>query len=483
MTKSELDASMKLVDPNGDGLVTFEEFATWIKARSANDGGGLFPVASVSLSKLFKSSQALMISIWGMTIQPLRLFISYWQIAAQLGPVLHFSFPPIFAIIVKIFKPLVAAIHGFVALECAGLTGGFYVVWLVEVFGIPIALWGCVGVYYFVHRGTLGAKEAAARSADDGLFVLFVVYPMVSNKLFKMLNCRDLGTQRVVSTDYSIDCDDATHKFYEYIAFLMILLFSFGIPLSMMVIMTRTQIQRRKDFSTPEWNYIARRGATQLAHDKVNEIKDTMIDISLGTLYGSLVNAYRPGHFRWECFDMIRKLLLVGMLTLVQQGSVLQICVGITTSFVFFAAHIRSLPFRHIEDNVLKATTETHLFIILILALTLKSGLENKKFDEQFYDTVCTVLFITFVPVAAVVCIGHKWHTVIKHNIERGPAHHANRVPAGRLPPAPARSRQGRRPAATGRVRRQARGRGQVRLPCLHLVPGGDRGKFRQEAV
>jgi hypothetical protein len=42
----------------------------------------------------------------------------------------------------------------------------------------------------------------------------------------------------------------------------------------------------------------------------VNEIKDTLIDISLGTVYGSLVNAYRPGNFRWECFDMIRKLLL-----------------------------------------------------------------------------------------------------------------------------------------------------------------------------
>ena len=31
---------------------------------------------------------------------------------------------------------------------------------------------------------------------------------------------------------------------------------------------------------------------------------------------------------------------------------------------------------------------------------------------------MCTVLFILFVPVAAVVCIGHKWHTVVKHNID-----------------------------------------------------------------
>ena len=115
---------------------------------------------------------------------------------------------------------------------------------------------------------------------------------------------------------------------------------------------------------------------------------------------------------------MIRKLLLVGMLTLVQQGSVLQICTGLATSAVFFAAHIRALPFRHIEDNVLKATTEAHLFIILVIVLTMKTGLENEDFGEDFYDMVCTILFIIFVPVAAVICIAHKWHTVVSHNID-----------------------------------------------------------------
>jgi hypothetical protein len=185
-----------------------------------------------------------------------------------------------------------------------------------------------------------------------------------------------------------------------------------------MLVMAQVQRQRHKEYDTSEWNYIARRVATQLGENDATVVKDALIDIALGNVYGTLVNAYRPGYFRWECFDMIRKLLLVGMLTVVQQGSVLQICTGLATSFVFFAAHIRALPFRHIEDNVLKATTEAHLFIILILVLALKSGLENDVVDESFYDTICTALFFIFVVLAAILCIAHKWKVVVGHTID-----------------------------------------------------------------
>ena len=55
---------------------------------------------------------------------------------------------------------------------------------------------------------------------------------------------------------------------------------------------------------------------------------------------------------------MLRKLLLVGMLSIVDQGSTMQVVAAIATSFAFFATHIRTLPYRHTEDNILKATTE-----------------------------------------------------------------------------------------------------------------------------
>merc|ERR1711871_1600407 len=195
----------------------------------------------VSLSTLFKSSSTLSVSVMSMSIQPAKLFISYWQVAAQIGPVLHFSFPPRLAELVKVFKPLVAAIHGFVALECAGLTEGFYTAWLIECFVIPAALWSCVGMYYLARRRKLPIKEANAKASDDALFVLFIVYPIISNKFFKMLNCRSLGTQKVLSSDYGISCSGTEYETHRMIAIVGIVVFSFGTPVAMMLKMLYSQ--------------------------------------------------------------------------------------------------------------------------------------------------------------------------------------------------------------------------------------------------
>ena len=115
---------------------------------------------------------------------------------------------------------------------------------------------------------------------------------------------------------------------------------------------------------------------------------------------------------------MLRKLIIVGMLTLVQQGSTGQVCAGLTTCFFFFAAHVHTKPYRHIEDNVLKATTELHLFLMMLLVMACKTDMENERFDVNNFDSVATVMFIIFVPVTALLCIASKWRTVAKIGIE-----------------------------------------------------------------
>ena len=41
--------------------------------------------------------------------------------------------------------------------------------------------------------------------------------------------------------------------------------------------------------------------ATQFGHDQLEDVTRTIVDVSLGTRYGALVNAFKPGYVYWEC--------------------------------------------------------------------------------------------------------------------------------------------------------------------------------------
>jgi hypothetical protein len=57
--------------------------------------------------------------------------------------------------------------------------------------------------------------------------------------------------------------------------------------------------------------------------------------------------------------------------------------VGLVFSFGFFAAHMKTQPYRHAEDNLLTAMTEIHLFAIMMLCLILKSDLQNEFYRAE----------------------------------------------------------------------------------------------------
>jgi hypothetical protein len=82
LSSAELDASMAQMDDNGDGTIEFEEFEAWFRAREPD---GLFPSLKVSAATIFKTSERLLLSGASMTFQPVKIFLSYWQIAGQMG--------------------------------------------------------------------------------------------------------------------------------------------------------------------------------------------------------------------------------------------------------------------------------------------------------------------------------------------------------------------------------------------------------------
>ena len=81
LSSAELDASMAQMDDNGDGTIEFVEFEAWFRAREPD---GLFPSLKVSAATIFKTSERLLLSGASMTFQPVKIFLSYWQIAGHI---------------------------------------------------------------------------------------------------------------------------------------------------------------------------------------------------------------------------------------------------------------------------------------------------------------------------------------------------------------------------------------------------------------
>jgi hypothetical protein len=78
-------------------------------------------------------------------------------------------------------RPLVANIRGFINLECAGLSD-FYGTWLLEVVAIPLTMLAFLGGCYIYRRQFQGAVIALGKFFSESFFLLFIIYPFVSNK-------------------------------------------------------------------------------------------------------------------------------------------------------------------------------------------------------------------------------------------------------------------------------------------------------------
>ena len=335
-------------------------------------------------------------------VPPTKIFISYFQIVGNIGAVLHIQFPAELAGLVDFFRPLVSPVFR-VLFECAGLRD-FYTIWLTEIFVIPSVLFLVLVALFVCRRSAIGIAAARSMFFSESLFLLFLIYPFVTQKLFAVLNCRDLpGTSRLV-VDYAVDCDASIQQ----MAWLLIIPFSFGVPIGLLVHLKLAKAARQKEFDGDVSRFVSRKMMLLLAHDSREDVVSCIIDMEQSNRYGTFVSSFKPAYFWWEPIDLLRKLVLVGMLAVVDKGSIAQIWAGIILSFCFFALHVKTLPFRYWEDNLLKGLVEAHIFVVLLFALTLKLDFHGESLNADDYDLLVTGSGVLMVPVAAVVCVALK---------------------------------------------------------------------------
>jgi hypothetical protein len=76
LNKGELDAAMVEMDENGDGCIDSTEFEQWFQTHEQH---GLFPALKLSFATTVATAERFLRGGVAMSLQPLKIFVSYWR--------------------------------------------------------------------------------------------------------------------------------------------------------------------------------------------------------------------------------------------------------------------------------------------------------------------------------------------------------------------------------------------------------------------
>jgi hypothetical protein len=342
--------------------------------------------------------------------QPTRILITYSQVTSQLGDVLDFQYPGLFGSVIDALRPIMD-VWGllFRALgpsECFGLQG-FTSRWLLRVVGLPLIMSTFVLIIFVIHCRKRNAAYAKVQASGNFFFVVFFCYPTICIVSFAAFICQPLTeSTSVLQIDDAVICEDPSHVTMQWFSGVVIAIVAVGLPIGLLYVLNSKASHYEKN-TRQQYSAVAKRMSTELGVE-LHVAEYVIRDIVVGKEFGFLMDAFQPSFLYWEALDMIRKLALVGLVLLTGRGSIAQLSTAIALSFGFFALHMRSWPYKVHSDNMFRAASELHVFIVITTALVLKNNLTIEVVTEDAYDTFLFTSFLLLVPFAFVISVVTK---------------------------------------------------------------------------
>ena len=108
--------------------------------------------------------------------------------------------------------------------------------------------------------------------------------------------------------------------------------------------------------------------------------------------------------------ELVRKLILAGLIGLIGRGTVLQTVVATLISFMFFALAFREMPYSTRRLNLIKVLSEFQLFLILLLCVVLRTnmnGLGAEHLQQAGYGVCQLVATVAILPATVYVVRMH----------------------------------------------------------------------------
>ena len=199
--------------------------------------------------------------------------------------------------------------------------------------------------------------------------LLFVAYPSVSLKVFRVFKCVRVEGVWYMAADMRLRC--FTGRWYTYATYASVMgaVYVFGFPLAITIILVR---RRRTLFGDGS--------------------ADTM------RVYGFLYDAYGPNAWWWEVEELMRKLLLTAVVVFFDNGSPLQVTVAVMISGWAHVLHAVYKPWGVgsrtyvVQHGSLLVTT----FVVLMGLLFKVDGVSKDSPSYQFMSLLMLLLCVGF---------------------------------------------------------------------------------------
>jgi hypothetical protein len=182
-------------------------------------------------------------------------------------------------------------------------------------------------------------------TATARIFLLvFLLYPGLTSTIFEAFACRQIGADiSVLHVDYSIDCSSPEYTMLYIVSVLFMMLWPIGVPFGLWLAMYKVRM------------------AIASQDEEIIE------------KFGFVLEDYKTEYWYWEVVELSRKLILSGLISLVNRGSIAQTVLATLISFFFFAFTVRAQPYNSTRLNMLKVFSEFQMFGVLLICVVLQT--------------------------------------------------------------------------------------------------------------
>ena len=185
--------------------------------------------------------------------------------------------------------------------------------------------------------------------------------PQVTNVAFEAFPCHELAEGGWLKADVAIKCDTPDHDAVKALAWVAIVLYPVGL-------------------------LCLSAGLLYYAREAIRTEQPTAFSKAIQFIYAE----YTPHFFWWELVEMLRRLILVGLMVVIESGRTFQLALASMLAIIFLFLQLMASPYREAHNGFLASVTSFSIVLCFLCSIFFKysalldlDGIQDKLSSEQ----------------------------------------------------------------------------------------------------